>query len=173
MKKVGWCMGYFNCFHSIRGHRYLNEKPFFPNSSSFPAILGFWGLFQGSREKISDFKKLRLYLLLYSKRTSQSPVFNAKIGLKNGPPWAAIFAKMLLNMARQTKPQSNYAFSQISQHRVSHFYNQFLCWNLEVKMVVMSTVKGTRGITQEWQVAGTSKVKGKFSCPKCYFLLYF
>ena len=41
IKKVGWCMGYFNWFHSIRGHRYLNEKPFFPISSSFPAVLGF------------------------------------------------------------------------------------------------------------------------------------
>ena len=55
IKKVGWCMGYFNWFHSIWGHRYLNEKPFFPISSSFPAILGFWGHFRGSREKISDF----------------------------------------------------------------------------------------------------------------------
>ena len=45
MKKIGWWMGYFNWFHSIRGHRYLNEKQFCPIGSSFPAILGFWGDF--------------------------------------------------------------------------------------------------------------------------------
>ena len=27
-----------------------------------------------------------------------------RLCLKNGPPWAEIFAKMFLNMARQTKP---------------------------------------------------------------------
>ena len=35
---------------------------------------------------------------------------NAKIGLKNGPPWAEIFAKILLNMACQTKPQPHFVF---------------------------------------------------------------
>ena len=45
MKIIGWWMGYFNWFHSIRGHRYLNEKRFCPIGSSFPAILGFWGNF--------------------------------------------------------------------------------------------------------------------------------
>ena len=38
-------MGYFTWFHSIRGHRYLNEKRFCPISSSSHAILGFWGDF--------------------------------------------------------------------------------------------------------------------------------
>ena len=32
-------MGYFNWFHSIRGHRYLNEKAFFLIRSSFPAMV--------------------------------------------------------------------------------------------------------------------------------------
>ena len=32
------CLGYFTWFHSIRGHWYLNEKPFCPIRSSFPAI---------------------------------------------------------------------------------------------------------------------------------------
>ena len=45
IKQVGCCMGYFTWFNSIRGHRYLNEKRFCPISSSFPAILGFWGDF--------------------------------------------------------------------------------------------------------------------------------
>ena len=49
------CLEYFNWFHSIRSHRCLNEKPFFPVRSGFPAILGFWGNFWGLREKSSDF----------------------------------------------------------------------------------------------------------------------
>ena len=44
-EQVGCCMGYFNWFHSIKGHRYLNENPFCPIRSSFPAILGFCGDF--------------------------------------------------------------------------------------------------------------------------------
>ena len=50
-----WCMGYFTWFHSIRSHRCLNEKPFFPIRSGFPAILGFCGDFWGPWEKSSDF----------------------------------------------------------------------------------------------------------------------
>ena len=45
IKQVGCCMGNFNWFHSIKGHRYLNENPFCPIRSSFPAILGFCGDF--------------------------------------------------------------------------------------------------------------------------------
>ena len=77
----------------FKGHIYLNEKPFFQISSVFPSILGFWGHFWGSQAKSSDFQKLRLYLLLYSKRPSRSHSFNAKIGLKSGPLWAVIFEK--------------------------------------------------------------------------------
>ena len=54
IEKVGWCMGYFNWFYQFRCHRYLNEKPFFPISSIFPAILGFSGHFWGLWEKFSD-----------------------------------------------------------------------------------------------------------------------
>ena len=139
-------MGYFNWFHSIRGHRYLNETPFFPISSGFPAILGFWGHFQGSREKISDFKKLRLYLLLYSKRPPRSHGFNAKIGLKNGPPWAEILAKMFFNMACQTKPWPHFVFSQFSRPKVVRFSSRFLHWNRGIEAVVLSTIRGTNGV---------------------------
>ena len=54
-KKRRGCLEYSTWFHSIRSHRCLNEKPFFPLRSGFPAILGFWGDFWGSREKSSDF----------------------------------------------------------------------------------------------------------------------
>ena len=35
------CLKYFTLFHSIRGHRYLNEKLFCSIRSSFPAFLTF------------------------------------------------------------------------------------------------------------------------------------
>ena len=42
--------------------------------------------------------------------TQNDCLFNAKIGLKHGPPWAEILAKMFLNMAHQTKPQPHFVF---------------------------------------------------------------
>ena len=49
------CPGYFTWFLSIRGHRYLNEKPFCTIRFSFPAMFGFWGDFLGSWTKFLDF----------------------------------------------------------------------------------------------------------------------
>ena len=42
-------------------------------------------------------------ILKNSKWPYPSHRFNAKIGLKNRPPWAEIFAKMFLNLARQNQ----------------------------------------------------------------------
>ena len=87
-----------------------------------------------------------MYLLLYSKRPPWSHGFNAKIGLKNRPPWAEIFTNIFLDMAHQTKPQPNYRFSQISQHKVGCFSNRFLSWNCEIKTVVLSMSRGTNKV---------------------------
>ena len=139
-------MGYFYWFHSIRGHRYLNEKPFFPISSSFPAILGFLGHFRGSWQKISDFKKLRLYLLLYPKRPPWSHGFNAKIGLKNGPPWAEIIEKKQNGITVWFGMACLKTFLQVSRPTVVRFSNRFLHWNRGIEAVVLSTIRGTNGV---------------------------
>ena len=60
----------------------------FPQFRVFEAIFEALGNFF-----FLDIQKLRLYLLLYSKRQFQSHGFNEKIGLKNGPPCAEIFVK--------------------------------------------------------------------------------
>ena len=124
----------------------MKEKRFCPISSSFPAILGFWGDFWRLWTKLSQTFSLRRYLLLYSKQPSWSHGFNAKIGLKNEPPWAEIFKKMFFNMAHQTKLPANNSFSQIYQLRLGHFSNRFLRWNRVFKTNVLSTMKGTNGV---------------------------
>ena len=153
-------MGYFNWFHSIRGHRYLNEKLFFPISSSFPAISGFCGHFWPSWEKFPDFQKLHLYLLLYLKWPSWSHGLNAKIGLKNGPLWAEIFAKMFLNMACQTKPQPHFVLTQLSRPREVRFSNRFLHWDRGIETVILSTMKGTNAVFKNLKILPRSLKNG-------------
>ena len=138
-------MGYFNWFYQFRCHRYLNEKPFFPISSIFHAILGFWGHFWGSRENFSKFQKLRLYLLLYSRRPSWSHGFNAKIRLKNNPSWAEIFEKMQFWLVFWFGTPCWNIFVNISAQGGS-ILNWCLCWNCDIKRVVLSTIKGTNGV---------------------------
>ena len=105
---------------------------------------------------------LHLWLLLYSKRPSWSHGFNAKIGLKNEPPWAEIFTKIFFNMACQTKPPANNGFSQISQPRVVRFSNRFLRWNREIKTVVLSTIKVTNGVKKFMKIfQKSSKIAAK------------
>ena len=130
-------MAYFNWFHSIRGHIYLNEKPFSLIRYNFSVILGFWG-----SQNFAILKNC-FYILSHSKQMSWSHGFNAKIGLKNGQPWAKIFAKMFRNMAGRTKPQPHFVFSQITWPRVVRFSNRFLLWNCGIEAVVLSTIKGT------------------------------
>ena len=93
-------------------------------------------------------------------RPSGSHDFNAKIGLKNRPPWPEIFAKMLLNMARQTKPQPHFGFSQISRPRAVCFSNRFLHWNRGIETVVLSTMKGTNGVFKKRKILPTSLKNG-------------
>ena len=105
---------------------------------------------------------LHLWLLLYSKWPSWSHGFNAKIGLKNEPPWAEIFTKIFFDMACQTKPPANNGFSQISQPRVVRFSNRFLRWNREIKTVVLSTIKVTNGAKMFMKIfQKTSKIASK------------
>ena len=135
---------------------------FFPISSIFPAFLGFWGHFLGSWAKCSDFQKFPLYLLLYPKRPSWSHGFNAKIGLTNGPPWAEKFSKPFFNMARQTKPQPHFVFSQISRPRVARFSNRFLHWNRGIEAVVLSSIRGKNGVLKNPKIfLRASKIASK------------
>ena len=137
IKEVGWCIRYFNLFYQFKGHIYLNEKPFSPIRYNFSVILGFWG-----SQNFAILKNC-FYILSHSKQMSWSHGFNAKIGLKNGQPWAKIFAKMFRNMAGRTKPQPHFVFSQITWPRVVRFSNRFLLWNCGIEAVVLSTIKGT------------------------------
>ena len=111
-----------------------------------------------------DLKK-NVYLLLYSKWPSQSDSFKAKIGLKNEPPGAEIFAKMYFNTAHQTKPPAKNGFSQISQPRVGRFSNRFLRWNREIETVVLSTIKGTNGTKKMLWILSTN-LKYRLKNPK-------
>ena len=152
-------MGYFNWFYQFKGHIYLNEKPFFPIRSNFPAILVFWGHLWGSWKTSSDFLKFRLYHLLYSKRPSPSQ------GLKNRPPWAEIFAKIFLNIARQTNPATPFCFFLNISAQGGSFLNLFLHWTRGIKEVVLSTIKGTKGVLKNRKILPASlknpKLQGK------------
>ena len=110
--------------------------------SSLPAILVFWGHFRGSWEKLSYFLNLRWYLLLYSKRPPWSHSFNAKIGLKNGPPWAEIIEKKQNGVAVWFGMPCLKTFLQVSWPTVVCFSNQFLHWDRGIEAVVLSTIRG-------------------------------
>ena len=104
-----------------------------------------------------------MYLLL-SKLPSWSHGFNAKIGLKNGPPGAEIFAKKFLNMARQTKPHPHFVFLKYLVP-VVRFSNRFLHWNCGIEMVVLSTIKSTNGVFENWKILPKS-IKSCLKNPK-------
>ena len=54
--------------------------------------------------------------------------------------------KIILSVARQTKRQPHFVFSQINQPRVVCFLNRFLHWNRGIETVILSKIKGTNGI---------------------------
>ena len=90
----------------------------------------------------------------------QSRGFNAKIGLKNGPPWAEILAKMFLNMACQTKPWPRFVFSQLFRPRVVRFSNRFLHWNRGIEVVVLSTIRCTNRVFKNRKIFPASLKNG-------------
>ena len=68
-------------------------KSLFPKSGQvLPQFGGFEAIFV-VLDKISDFSKVHLYILSYSKQLSQSHSFNANICWENDPPCAEIFEK--------------------------------------------------------------------------------
>ena len=77
-KKKKRCPEYFTWFRSIRDHRCLNEKPFFPIGSSFPTISGFWGNFLGSWEIFWSFKNS-----LWTFYCTQNECLNAMVSMQN------------------------------------------------------------------------------------------
>ena len=93
----------------FRGHRYLNEKPFCPIRSSFPAILGFCSNFVHFWTKFSQIWLLSLCLLLYTKRPSRS----MQQLVKKKKFWAEIVTKICFNTACQTNPTANTVFSKV------------------------------------------------------------
>ena len=86
-----------------------------------PQFWGFEAIFEARGKIFSIFKNSFCNFYCTLNDRLDPTVFNAKIGLKNGPPRAEIFAKMFLNMARQTKPQPHFGFSQISRPSVVPF----------------------------------------------------
>ena len=102
--------GIFQLIPLYKGPQIPKRKAFFPSQLAFSRNFGFLRPFLTLVVKIIRSLKLRLYLLLYSKRTPLSHGLSAKISLKNGPPWAEIFAKMFLNIECQTKPQPHFVF---------------------------------------------------------------
>ena len=105
---------------------------------------------------------LHLWLLLYSKRPSWSHGFNAKIGLKNEPPWAEIFEKNHYWLAVWFGMPCQKIFLWISRPRVVRFSNRFLRWNREIKTVVLSTIKVTNGVKKFMKIfQKSSKIAAK------------
>ena len=92
-KKKKRCPEYFTWFRSIRDHRCLNEKPFFPNRVKFSR--NFWFLRQFLRLVGNFFGVLKTLFgpFIVLKTNVSMPWFQCKIGFKNGPPRAAIFEK--------------------------------------------------------------------------------
>ena len=74
------------------------KSPFSQSALVFPQFYVFEATFEARGGNLLIFKTPFVPFIVLKTNVS-IPRFQCKIGLKNGPPWAKIFAKMLLNMA--------------------------------------------------------------------------
>ena len=128
------CLGYFTGFNSVRGQRYLNEKPFHPIRSGFSAILGFGSIFDIHWQNFhNSFTPFVPFIVL--KTIVPISWFQHKNRCKKQITLGWDIFQNVFNMANQTKLPANTVFSQISRPRLGRFSNHVL------RTVILSTIK--------------------------------
>ena len=102
------------------------KSHFSQSGQIFSQFWVFEAIFEARGKNLRIFKNSVCTFFCTQNNRLDLTVLTQKMFFKKEPPQAYIFAKINLNMARQTKPPANNSISQIYQPRVGHFSNLFL-----------------------------------------------